>query len=572
MGLYEDMLARATPGAFPDVPADPVDEQKAVQDAAEAAALRMRKAYKPGAPALPQGSLLPFGALGAGMLSPSIAPEQTAMDQTPAPSFDGGAPVPRDRPKEADGTTVDDPGALPPNSTPTTTLPQPDTVGPPVPISPPTAPQPTAPTATVDQPTSFGSLASGLMSGLKNNSNTLLALGAGFAGAPNIGQGISRAASAAIPASQADLKNRMTLDSQRQTLQALVAKGIPVQDALAAISNPEVMKATVAKYFETKPFIPHKIGVDMAGNDIMGSFNPNNNKFYDAAGRELGAGQSGGAALPDAGAGMLAKGVTALNQDLPADEFKAQFSPAVQAEMDAYIRGDTMPTGNPRLKGSAAKIKEWATLYGSKAGIPVSDATFSERRKYNTELGSTSPATAGGQAKAFNQGIEHADKLATHLEDLHNVDPVGIPAVASGINSLRQTFSTKQSGIATRAQALGQTLAGEVGKLFSGSAGGGVHERELTRQRFNTVKSPTELAGALEGTLETMDGGLKALEQRRDQVLGPNSGRDFVTQETRAKIARIQDVIARLKGETAAPTAAAPAGKTSTGVQWSIVQ
>jgi hypothetical protein len=280
----------------------------------------------------------------------------------------------------------------------------------------------------------------------------------------------------------------------------------------------------------------------------------------------------GGANIPDAGAGMFAKGVTDINQELPAEEYKAQFSPQVQAQMDAYIRGDTMPTGNPRLKGSAAKIKEWATLYGSKAGLPVSDATFSERRKYRTELGSNAPATAGGAAKAFEQGMGHAEGLAKKLEDLGNYDPVGIPAVARGINSMREAFSTKQAGIASEANALGQTLAGEVGKLFSGQAGGGVHERELTRNRFNTVKSPQELAGALEGTLETMQGGLQALEAQRDKVLGPNSGVEVVSKDSLAKMDKIRQTIKRLRGESPAAPVAAPSGKTSSGVTWSIVQ
>jgi hypothetical protein len=131
------------------------------------------------------------------------------------------------------------------------------------------------------------------MSGLHDNSATLLALGAGFAGAPNIGQGISRAASAAIPASQADLKNRLLMQNQRETLSALLAAKVPPSMAMAALTNPEIMKAVSARYLETKPYVPHKIGTDAMGNDIMGSFNPNNNKFYDAAGREIGAGGSG---------------------------------------------------------------------------------------------------------------------------------------------------------------------------------------------------------------------------------------------------------------------------------------
>ncbi|MGA7805595.1 hypothetical protein, partial [Bradyrhizobium sp.] len=78
----------------------------------------------------------------------------------------------------------------------------------------------------------------------------------------------------------------------------------------------------------------------------------------------------------------------------------------------------------------------------------------------------------------------------------------------------------------------------------------------LTRDRFSTIKSKPQLAAALQGTLETMQGGLQALEQRRDAVLGPNSGVDLSSDDTRAKIVRIQAAIDRLKRGDAPPSAA----------------
>lgn len=393
-----------------------------------------------------------------------------------------------------------------------------------------------------------------------NKAATWMALGSGFAGAGSIGSGFSRAAAAAVPAMAADRAQSQKQQTIADTYRALVTKGVPPAEALAASQNPDIMKAVAAKYFEAKPRVPHKLGTDMMGNDIMGSFDPNTGRFYDAVNNPIGGGAAGDKAkIPGTNENVLAKGVKEYNSDLPAEEYMAQFSPEVQAAMRAYIRGDTMPTSNPRLKALATKVKEWSATYGDKAGIPVSDATFSEKRKFRTELGSTAPSTVGGQAKAFNQGMEHADKLATKLEELKNVDPIGIPAVAAGINWMRQAFSTKQTGIAKEAAAIGQTLAGEVGKLFSGSAGGGVHERELTRQRFNTITSPAELAGALEATIETMEGGLSALEKRRNDVMGPNSGIELVDKDTHQRIARIREVIQRLRGEAEPAAQSAPA-------------
>ncbi len=233
--------------------------------------------------------------------------------------------------------------------------------------------------------------------------------------------------------------------------------------------------------------------------------------------------------------------------------------------MKSYIAGDVMPSGNPRSQAIAAQAKTIAQKYGADTGIPVSDALYSQKRMYRSQLGSNTPNSAGGQAKAFNQGIEHMSALADTLAKLDNSSGLGIPIVASAVNYARQGVSTEQSAIADKAQSIGQTLAGEVGKLFSGSAGGGVHERELTRERFSTVISPAQLAAALDATLEVMRGGLTALEQRRDEVLGPDSGVRLVGHETEQKIAHIQDVIQKLKSGTASAPAGPQEGATATG-------
>lgn len=263
-------------------------------------------------------------------------------------------------------------------------------------------------------------------------------------------------------------------------------------------------------------------------------------------------------ATPQQTGGLLAPGVKALDRSLTGDDYLGQFAPEVQAAVKAYIRGDVMPTGNARKDSIATQAKTIAQKYGQDVGIPVSDATYSQRRTYQSQLGSNSPNSSGGQAKAFNQGIEHMGHLADTLEKLDNSNGLGIPMVANAVNAVRQGVSTDQSAISDKASSIGQTLAGEVGKLFSGSAGGGVHERELTRERFSTVKSKPQLAAALEGTLEMMRGGLTALEQRRDEVMGPNSGIRFVNPETEAKIAKIQESIDRLKGGTPSPQGTNP--------------
>jgi hypothetical protein len=382
---------------------------------------------------------------------------------------------------------------------------------------------------------------------LGDNFSTLLAF-AGGTRQGGIGQGLTQAAKASLIEQPTNEKRRQEQEAKLGIYQAVRAKGGSHADAIAMANSPEVFKAVAPELFGTPKIV--KIGSNPITGDQYamqqgGKLSP----LPDLSG-------SGGGGTSNTN-GMLKPGVK-YDPTLSGEDYRNQFSDEVVAASKAYDRGDVMPTGNPRSQGIAQLAKTISQKLGT-----GNDALFSEKRKYRTELGSTSPSTAGGQAKAFTQGIEHADSLATKLEGLKNWNGLGVPFLAAGANQIREAFSTNQKGLANEARSIGQQLAGEVGKLFSGSQGGGVHERELTRNRFNTISSGPELAGALEGTIETMEGGLKALESRRDQILGPESDVKFLTAETEKKIAHIREIIARLKsGEAAAPAgapAAAPA-------------
>lgn len=347
----------------------------------------------------------------------------------------------------------------------------------------------------------------------------------------------------------------------QQNLKAQYDSLVPLlgpQKALLAVMNPEAGKTLLNEALTNKE--EFKIVKDALGAEHPYWINNREQTMRPAD-------APGGANSASGGVSLLAPGVQQYNPALTGEDYLNQFGPEVKAAVKAYINGDVMPSGNPRQQAIATKAKEIAQKYGMDTGIPVSDATYSEKRKYRTELGTNSPNSAGGQAKAFNQGIDHLSHLADVLEKLDNSNGLGIPALASATNAVRQGVSTNQSAIADEAKSLGQTVAGEVGKLFSGSAGGGVHERELTRERFDTVKSKPQLAAALRATIETMQGGLHALEQRRDAVLGPNSGVELVDQSTRDKIAKIQGVIDRLEGKAPAQAGGVQEGATATNPQ-----
>lgn len=345
--------------------------------------------------------------------------------------------------------------------------------------------------------------------------------------------------------------------NQTAVYQALRQAGIEHGPAMAAALSPEAAKAILPEAFGAPKIV--QTGESPIGKTFHMQ---QGNKLYPIGAEGGGPGSiAGGGGGSDTGnISLLAPGRKAIDSSLSGDEYVNQFGPEVQAAVKAYISGEVMPSGNPRMQGITSFAKTVAQKWGQDTGQPVGDAIYSQRRTFRAGLGSATTG-AGGQAKSFNQGISHMAELADTLKALENKDILGIPMLSNITNTAREAMDTKQAGIADKAHSIGQTLAGEVGKLFSGSAGGGVHERELTRERFSTVKSPVQMAAALEGTLQMMHGGLTALESRRDEVLGPNSNVEFVSKETRGNIAKIEQVIRELRGgqpDRPAATGAAP--------------
>lgn len=342
--------------------------------------------------------------------------------------------------------------------------------------------------------------------------------------------------------------------NQTAVYQALRQARIEHGPAMAAALSPEAAKAILPEAFGAPKIV-------QTGEGPLGkTFHmQQGNKLYPIGGEGGGPGSIAGGGSDTGNISLLAPGRKAIDSSLSGDQYVNQFGPEVQAAVKAYISGEVMPSGNPRMQGITSFAKTVAQKWGQDTGQPVGDAIYSQRRTFRAGLGSATTG-AGGQAKSFNQGISHMAELADTLKALNNKDVMGIPMLSNITNTAREMMDTNQAGIADKAHSIGQTLAGEVGKLFSGSAGGGVHERELTRERFSTVKSPVQMAAALEGTLQMMHGGLTALESRRDEVLGPNSNVEFVSKETRGNIAKIEQVIRELRGGAPAAKEAASSG------------
>lgn len=178
------------------------------------------------------------------MLDPSMFSPQSVVGQYPefpnwlmqgqampwgmSPPAPGEVPLPRTRPQGAPQAEAM-PAAMPMDA------------GAPMSLAPPT--QAAAPAAA---PSFFSRLGSGI----NDNANTLMALGAGMAGSGSIGEGISRGLSAAQQGSQLD----QTQKNQNMTVAALMKRGVAEDVARTAVANPEILKQILPSAFGAKQY------------------------------------------------------------------------------------------------------------------------------------------------------------------------------------------------------------------------------------------------------------------------------------------------------------------------------
>lgn len=182
---------------------------------------------------------MPFRMPSKGTPSLSGAPLPEVITGGPAPAgpamgYASEAPragsVPMPRPKDAQ----EDDEAIPETATPTAGL---------------AAAAATPPAASDDTPAAPQGMLDRIGSGLRDNSNLLIALGAGFAGAPSWGAGINRALTGAQATLASDDARNEKLKAAGAAYRALIAKGVSPDDALAATQNPEILRTLTAAKF-----------------------------------------------------------------------------------------------------------------------------------------------------------------------------------------------------------------------------------------------------------------------------------------------------------------------------------
>lgn len=467
--------------------------------------------------------------------SPFTSPEGSAMMAgvgVDAPV----APLPRARPAEAPAPILPDDGSSP---APAPMAPGPNTeVGarsraPGAPMQ--LAPQIDAVAASAPQDVGMfgaGSILDRIRTTLGDNSNTLLALGAGFAGAPNIGQGISRAAAAAIPARAADINQTLARQTRGYTTKALIEAGVPVQQAIAAQADPDLKKALIKNYIEDRASKIVDIGTDRDGRVVKAEYDPFTKSMK-----------------PIDVDKMTGRDATTPESDVTGPDYLTAIKekdPRYARQVESIINGDMpFPTGKQALTPIGQRIiKDVLTV---EPGSTPAD--FANRQ-------ATSKAYTSGLesrvTRSVNTTLHHASTLEKAINKLDNFN--SLPGV---LNPLRKMVSGQVSPEYQKARAAYETavanFAKELDFVVSGgrpTVSGTKHQMEgfdaeaSKNAQMEKLRTGVDL---LKGRLDShADGFGKAMKRRSEPT-------DFIDPPNRGLYNRL------IGGEHPAGAAAAPA-------------
>lgn len=365
----------------------------------------------------------------------------------------------------------------------------------------------------------FGDILNKIGDMINARSGTLMALGAGMAGAPSLGQGIGRGLQLALPAMQTDIAQQ----KQNQTVQFLAQRGMPPELAQLAVNNPEVLKSLLPRLFGVGKQYQHVTITDAMGQQHIVTFDPDTGKIMSAGG-EAGAG----------GASMnMDDAVEATKEYMNSGKLpKSSDLADIVSAAHAYMTGGVMPTGNPRQRTIADQAKRVAQRVAAETGRPelADDALYPQRRTMAVDLARSGNSNMGGiltnGSSAFHHLGELSDAFVNQGQYGAESSIPGSAAVAKGINWLTGAPGSPitSSSAAGKFQAV-RTTAGHYGqestKFYSGTGGG---EAERTRA-LNETAAPgttaTEQAAFLEQERNLMLDRLREKIGQAEGVLGP---------------------------------------------------
>lgn len=334
--------------------------------------------------------------------------------------------------------------------------------------------------------------------------------------------------------------------------QTLIDNGMSPREAeskaMLAVINPTIGNPLIQEALTNKEKY-QKTGVDGLGNETYGFVNERDQTIN---GKPLGQGET------QPGGGFLAPGVKAIDSTLTGGDYLKQFSPEVQAAVQNYVDGKSMPTGNPR-KGFTQAVKMIAQKVGADTGQSVDDTTYAARRTMRNQLSSSAPASLGGQINIGNTAAGHLADLTQKALELGNVD-TGIAPLSALVNNARG-LGTDQAAKMEALKGAAQHYGQEITKFYAGSPGG-TAERDRFIESVNGARSPKELAAILSTEGELMRSRLDALGGQIKGVLGDEGAKQYpvLRADGQAALSKVEENVSRLKGNQPASTSGIPSG------------
>lgn len=428
-------------------------------------------------------------------LSPGIRPDQFADslfgNRQQAPIDEASVPLPRPRPQMA---ASDD--TLPPNATPTVgaaaAMPL---APPPASAQPPGAPAAAGPGQAMPPPS------------------------------PSLGQSVNTKLMDIAGILSPQMRERQI---QNQTVQAMIRRGVPQDVAVAAASNPEIMKQVLpgafgprqyqfqttpdgaivridptgqtppqAVYQSTKPAFS-VIGKDRDGNDVHGFVDPTSKKVFDLQGNPISA-NSGLAGM----AGNAESG-------LSGEEFLKSLNDRGRADLiKSMVEGRIAPAQMGRFGTAAVQ----SLLKDAARYEPGFDLTAWTGRS-NGMKDFYGGGKSSEMVRAANQTIHHVGELVGSMDKLKNRQSPQWNAVAN-------TFGQKVMGEGAVTEFLpnAHAVAEEMSKVFKGANLSDAEIRQWEAS-LNENMSPEQQRASVGKLLSLLNGSLQALETKRRASLG----------------------------------------------------
>lgn len=357
--------------------------------------------------------------------------------------------------------------------------------------------------------------------GLNRNSGMLLAMGAGFAGAPSFGTGMSRGFAGALTGGQLDRRNREADEKKQLELsglsakyRALVASGVPPQLALAAVQDPKIMEKVAADYIGDSKKELKTLKNDLGAERAV-IFDP----------------KSG--AVTDVNTPATTQNVD--NTGLSGDEYLADVKkrdPGYARTLQAYVNGDIpLPSGRAATQPQGQKIIK--DVLAIDPTVNANDATA----RYRAAMEFKQTGRTGKNITNVNTAITHAGQLHDLVDKLGNSNSSMWNNI---INPIRGQLSPEFQKTRGQFDAARQALSDELETAMRGG-GSSVAGIKDWKDTFDAAKSPAELKGSVQQAMKLLGGRLDEIGTSYHQAMGKMKNPiDFIRPENQELFKRLQ--------------------------------